>query len=350
MRLKFLVPLAALLTAQTALAIERVEVVRIDSQRVKVTWSDSDPVTIMSLDRADARAAPRVLVRSQRGGEAVVVLPGDARRYLLLRDGGDGRQMIVAERQITLERGSNFRDLGGYAGAGGKRVRWGAIYRSGALPLLSDADYRLLGGLRIGTIIDLRSLEERAIAPTLLDDRTGALFVSNDYSIRPMLSRMGSQDGRPLYAGTEKTLAPQYRALFRRLLASDGALLFHCSAGQDRTGIGAALVLSALGVDRSVIIADYHLSTALRQPANEMPAIRAEDWPDNPMAQLYARGQAQPGGMKAEALFEPSGASHIVRFLDHIDRTYGSVDAYLARELGIGPHEIARLRAMYLEA
>lgn len=350
MRLNRLFLIAALLTAQPALAIERAEVVRIDAQRVKVTWIDSDPVTIMTLDRADPNAAPRVLLKDERDGEAIVILPGDARRYLLLRDGGDGRRMIVAERQITLERGSNFRDLGGYAGAGGKRVRWGAIYRSGALPLLTDADYRLLGGLGIGTIIDLRSLEERAIAPTLLDDRTGALFVSNDYSIRPMLARMGARDGNPLYAGTEKTLAPHYRALFRRLLAGDGALLFHCSAGQDRTGIGAALVLSALGVDRSVIVADYHLSTALRQPQNEMPVIRAEDWPDNPMAQLYARGQAQPGGMKAEALYEPSGASHIVRFLDYIDRTYGSVDAYLARELGIGPREIARLRAMYLEA
>lgn len=350
MRLNRLFLIAALLTAQPAQAIERAEVVRIDTQRVKLTWIDRDPVTIMALDRADPKAAPRILARSQRGGVAVVALPGDARRYLLLRDGGDGRRVIVAERHITLERGSNFRDLGGYAGAGGKRVRWGAIYRSGALPLLTDADYRLLGGLGIGTIIDLRSLEERAIAPTLLDDRTGALFVSNDYSIRPMLSRMGVKDGQPLYAGTEKTLAPQYRALFRRLLTGDGALLFHCSAGQDRTGIGAALVLSALGVDRSVIVADYHLSTALRQPGNEMPAIRTEDWPDNPMAQLYARGQAQSGGMKAEALYEPSGASHIVRFLDYIDRTYGSVDAYLERELGIGPREIARLRTMYLEA
>lgn len=350
MRLNRLTLIAAVLAFQPALAIDRADVVRIDADRVKVTWSDSDPVTIMAIDRADPKASPRVLVRDLRAGEAVVTLPGDARRYLLLRDGGDGKRLIVGERQITLERGSNFRDLGGYPGAGGKRVRWGLIYRSGALPLLSESDYRLLGGLGLATVIDLRSLEERAIAPTLLDDRTGALFVTNDYSIRPMLARMGTRDGQPLYAGTEKTMAPQYRALFRRLLSGEGALLFHCSAGQDRTGIGAALVLSALGVDRSVIVADYHLSTALRRPDNEMPPIRAEEWPDNPMAQLYARGQAQPGGMKAEALYEPSGASHILRFLDYIDRTYGSVDSYLARELGIGPREITRLRAMYLEA
>lgn len=349
MRLTRLLALLALPSAVPAAAIERAEVVRIDPERVKVTWVDDDPVTISVAARPDPKAKGEVLARDDRDGEAVVALPAGQRRYLLLRDGGNGRVTVVAERQLVLERGSNFRDLGGYTGAEGKRVRWGRIYRSGALPLLSEPDYATLGELGLGTIIDFRSTEERAIAPDQLDDRTGALFVSNDYSIRPMLTAMGSKDGRPLYAGTEKTLAPQYRALFRRLLAADGALLFHCSAGQDRTGIAAALVLSALGVDRRTIIADYHLSTALRQPRNEMPPIRAEDYPDNPMAQLYARGQARPGGMQAEPLYEASGASHMVRFLEYIDATYGSVEGYLAKELGIGPREIARLRQLYLE-
>ncbi len=342
--------IGTILATTPAGAIDRATVVRIDAERVKVSWSDDDPVTIQSADRAERKAAGSVLVRRFKGTEAVVVLPADRRRYLVLRDGGSGQTLIVGERQLQLERGSNFRDLGGYVGAGGRPLRWGRIFRSGALPLLSEADYRFLGSLGLATIVDLRSLEERAIAPTMLDDRTGALFISNDYSIRPMLARMGSKDGAPLYAGTERNLAPLYRALFRRLLANDGPLLFHCSAGQDRTGIGAALILSALGVDRDTIVADYHLSTALRQPANEMPTIRPEDWPGNPMAQLYARGQAMPGGMRAEPLYEPSGASHIVRFLDYIDREYGSVEAYLAKELGIGPREVARLRALYLES
>lgn len=350
MQLNRLTLLIALTLAGPIQALDRVEVVRVDAASVRVTWSDADPVTIMVSDSADTRKGAAVVARDLRGGSATVSLPVDRRQYLILRDGGDGRKQVAGERQIELERGSNFRDLGGYRGAEGKRIRWGAIYRSGAMPLLTERDYAKLQTLGLGTIVDLRALEERQIAPTLLDDRFGALFVSNDYSIVPLLAQMGRAGEQPLYAGTEKTLAPQYRSLFRRLLANDGALLFHCSAGQDRTGIAAALILTALGVDRATIIADYHLSTALRWPENEMPLIRAGDWPNNPMAQLYARGQARPGGMRAEPLFEPSGASHIVRFLDHLDRTYGGVEAYLRQELAIGPDEIARLRKLYLES
>ena len=274
----------------------------------------------------------------------------EGRRYVALRDNGDGSLFIAAERALPLERGSNFRDLGGYPGADGKRVVWGRIFRSGALPLLSEGDYGLLSGLGIGAIVDLRSVEERAVAPTLLDDRTGALFLSNDYSIAPMLANMRSGAGadRPLYAGTERTLAPQYRMLFQRLLADDGAVLFHCSAGQDRTGIGAALVLSALGVRRDDIIEDYHLSTNLRHPEFEMPRLDPAEFPGNPMVALYAAAQARPGGMRAEPLFDPGGRSHIAEFLDYLDAEYGGPDRYLERELGIGASEISRLRRIYL--
>jgi protein-tyrosine phosphatase len=67
------------------------------------------------------------------------------------------------------------------------------------------------------------------------------------------------------------------------------------------------------------------------------------------MAALYEKGQSQPGGLRAEPLYEASGASHIVRFLDYLDRRYGGVEPYLATGLGIGPKDIARLRQLYLE-
>jgi protein-tyrosine phosphatase len=332
----------------SAFALEAVGVERVDGDHVRVTWTDKDPVSISVAEHDTVSGKGMRVTTRSTAGEAVFASPEDQRRYFILRDGGDGSVVVAAERVVPLERGSNFRDLGGYVGAGGKRVVWGRIFRSGALPMLSERDYRLLASLNLTTIVDLRALEERTIAPDALDDRTGALFVSNDYSIVPLLTAMQPKPGRAMYAGTEIALAPQYRAIFRRLLANDGAILFHCSAGQDRTGIAAALILSALGVDRATIVADYHLSTQSRRPENEMPKLNPEEFPGNPMAKLYAVAQARPGGMKAEPLYTSAGKSHLAEFLDYLDQRYGGVEYYLESQLGIGRKETDTLRRLYL--
>jgi protein-tyrosine phosphatase len=348
MRMKTLFTLALLASTAPALAVDNVAVARIDADTVKVSWQDSDPVDIIVTDQPTALGAAVPVVKASRKGEAIIAMPASKRQFVVLRDGGDASLTLAAERELPLAKGSNFRDLGGYTGAGGKTVRWGKVFRSGALPLLTEEDYSLLGGLDIGTIVDLRSLEEREVAGTLLDDRTGALFVSNDYSLKPLMANMGSMKGEYVYTGMEKLLSPQYRSLFKRLLADDGAVMYHCSAGQDRTGIASALILSALGVDRETILADYHLSTQLRRPQNELPPLDPADHPNNPIVQYYAAAAKKPGGIKAEPLYSASGQSHLVQFFEVIDRDYGGVESYLAT-LGITAVDIARLRSLYLE-
>ena len=217
--------------------------------------------------------------------------------------------------------------------------------------MLSEADYKQLEPLKIGSIVDLRSVEEREVAPTLLDDRTGALFLSNDYSLKPLMANFARQAAlsKPVYAGMEDMLKPQLKIVFNRLLADQGATLYNCSAGQDRTGITTALVLTALGVNRETILKDYHLSTALRRPANEMPPLDPAAYPGNPIVSYYATAAKQPGGAKAEPLFAKDGTSLLIQFFAHLDQKYGGVDAYLDKELGIGPAQIARLRLRYTE-
>ncbi|GGB73208.1 tyrosine-protein phosphatase [Blastomonas aquatica] len=348
MRIKTLFTLALLAGTAPALAVDNVTVARIDADTVKVTWRDSDPVDIIVTDTPVAAGAATPVVKASRKGEAIIPMPAGTRQFVVLRDGGDASLTLAAERELPLAKGSNFRDLGGYKGAGGKTVRWGKVFRSGALPLLTEEDYTLLGGLNIGTVVDLRSLEEREIAATLLDDRTGALFVSNDYSLKPLMANMGSMQGEYVYTGMEKLLAPQYRSLFKRLLADDGAVMYHCSAGQDRTGIASALILSVLGVDRETILADYHLSTELRRPQNELPPLDPADHPNNPIVQYYAAAAKKPGGIKAEPLYSASGKSHLAQFFEVIDRDYGGVEGYLAT-LGVTAIDVARLRSLYLE-
>lgn len=331
-------------------ATDAIEVVRIDDATVEVRWRDSDPVDIFLSDLPEPVAGAMPVISASRSGEARIALPVDRRAYVVLRDGGDGSLRVAGERLLALQQGSNFRDIGGYVGADGKRVRWGRIYRSGALPILTERDQSMLGGLGLDSIVDLRSLEEREVAPTTLDDRTGALFISNDYLIAPLMREFASTQGQGnLYAGMVRLVGPQYRSIFRRLLAADGAVMYHCSAGQDRTGVATALVLSALGVDRETIIADYHQSTEWRRPQWEMPDIDPAAYPDNPIVQYYAAARRRPGGPQAEPLYTPDGQSHIVQFFAHLDANYGGVEGFLQQELGIGPTEIARLRELYLE-
>lgn len=342
--------LAALFASASAAALQPGEVRRIDDGKVEISWSDADSVTVYVTRSADAPLAEaEVVVRGDRSGRAMVAAPAGERRYFMLKDGGDGSVVRMAERVLPLQQGSNFRDLGGYTGAEGRKVRWGKLYRSGAMPMLTERDWGLVESLGIGTVVDLRSTDERAVAPDELDDRTGALFVSNDYGMKGLLADMTGGDGEYAYRKTGKALAPQYRSLFRRLLADDGAVLYHCSAGQDRTGIASALVLSALGVDRQTILADYHLSTAMRRPQFEMPPLNPADWPGNPIVAFYVAMQKGPEGYKPQPLYSPKGVSHLVQFFEVIEREYGSVEGYLANELGIKEPEVARLRALYLE-
>ncbi len=351
-RISILAVLITLMSWATgSAAADGVEVVRRDDASVTVRWADSDPVDIFISDRPEAVVGETPVVRASRSGEEVIALPVAQRRYVVIRDSGDGSLIVAGERLLALQQGSNFRDIGGYVGADGKRVRWGRIYRSGALPMLTERDNALVEGLGIESIIDFRSNEERSVAPTTLDDRTGALFISNDYSINNLMRDYAANGpGENMYVGLTQMVRPQYRAMFNRLLAGEGATMVHCSAGQDRTGVATALVLSALGVDRATIIADYHKSTEWRRPQWEMPAdLNPADHPGNLIVQYYAASRARPGGPVAEPLYTRSGQSHLVQFFAHIDSNYGGVEGYLDRELGVTAADIARLKTLYLE-
>ncbi|MGE8136376.1 tyrosine-protein phosphatase [Novosphingobium subterraneum] len=336
--------------ASPALAIDDAVVTRIDSGHVAVEWKDADPVSVFvsAVPQADRKGA-RAVVKADRSGRVVVASQVNERRYFLLRDHGDRSVLRVAERVLPLEQGSNFRDIGGYKGADGKHVAWGKVFRSGAMPLLTEADYGMLEQLKISTIVDLRSTDERMIAPNMLDDRTGAIFISNDYSLKGLMANYGKGDGEYAYRGMDTFLKPQLRQVFASLLRNEGAVMYHCSAGQDRTGITTALIYSALGVDRATILKDYHLSTELRRPQFEMPPLDPADWPGNPIVPYYLASMKKPGGPKAEPLFTSKGNSHLAQFLEMVEKDYGSVAAYLDKELGVDADDIKRLKALYLE-
>jgi protein-tyrosine phosphatase len=342
--------LAALLTALciaqaasagtiSAPAAERV------GDKVVVRWSDRDPVDVYVADRPDAPKAGWKLAQAGDRDGRYEMPAASARPYFLLRDRAGGGQAKVAERLIALEQGSNFRDVGGYPAAGGKHVRWGKIYRSGATPMLTDADVRTIQGLGVAQLVDLRSSEERVLAPTRLD---GIAYSAVGYSFAKVVDRVSRDDPGAGYRDFPTLLAPQMRLLFAGLLANPGALAYNCSAGQDRTGFATAMVLSALGVPREVILADYHLSTVYRRPQYEMPKIDAAAQANNPAAAFFGRYQSDPPA-KPRPLYDAQHKDLLSFAFDEVEARYGSVDNYLRVAAGIGPAEQAKLRAIYLE-
>jgi protein-tyrosine phosphatase len=307
---------------------------RVDKEHVVISWEDPAPVSVYQSDRPDAGIAQSTLLSgNNHDGRYRATVATDKRYYFLLRDTtGDIRR--TSERLLPLEHGSNFRDIGGYATTDGKHVRWGLMYRSAATPLLSDRDVAYIRTLGLHSMTDLRSTEERELAPTRLNHQ-GIQYIAIDYPFK------GIGD----YESVLTVLAPQYRAIFRELLAGKGPISYNCTAGQDRTGIATALILSSLGVPRQTILDDYHLSTEYREPQNEMPVVDPSAYPDNPAAAFFAKARL----MKPPPLYAADGRSWLGALFDKIDARWGSVENYLQQSLGVGPTELARLRAAYLE-
>lgn len=346
--------LAVLLAAgsvQPAFAlVSDAAVERTGTDHLAIHWTATAPVDVLQADKPDADpATAQIISRADRDGKADATAVPAHRIYFLLRDTRDGSITRVAERLVPLQQGSNFRDIGGYAAADGKHVRWGLIFRSGATAMLTADDVATVNGLGLRHLVDLRSDEERVLAPTKID---GVPYSAVGYSMQRIFENMRSPSGVPqnggtLYRSLPMMLAPQMKLLFAALLAKQGPVEYNCSAGQDRTGFATAMILSALGTPRDVILKDYHLSTTYRQPQWEMPPIDAAAHPNDPVAQMFARtnGQARP----AQPLMDPDGKAFLSSAFDEIDAKWGSPIGYLEQVVGLTPLDIATLRAAYTE-
>lgn len=340
---------ASLLLASAAPALARadqVAVTRVAPDRVTVSWTAKGPVDLFWADHAvtDPAAAKLVSAGDRDGKQDVTVDPA-ARPYFLVRDKADGSLVEVAERLVPLDQGSNFRDIGGYQAAGGKHVRWGSIYRSGATAMLTPGDLARVKTLGLADMVDLRSSEERVLAPTKIE---GVRYAAVGYSMQEILRMSAQGPSGSLYANLPEMLTPQLRIVFDLLKRHEGPVAYNCSAGQDRTGFTTAMVLSALGVPRETIVADYHLSTSYRQPRWEMPPIDLAAHPGDPVAQVFARGAAA-GDRKPTPLYDTQGKSLLLGSFAAIEAKYGSVETYLEKEIGVTPADLAALRATYLE-
>ncbi|MGE0348571.1 tyrosine-protein phosphatase [Hydrogenophaga sp.] len=233
---------------------------------------------------------------------------------------------------------SNFRDLGGHTGHGGRRVRYGRVYRSDHLAGLTSEDLRLLKGMGLTHRIDFRGVAECAalpanvagistlplpIEPTVVH-RVEALLAQGTVPTEAETVALMCQT----YQGFAREGAPVYARFFRHLLEHSTPLVFHCTAGKDRTGFAAALLLGALGVAHDDIVQDYLLTNCLYRRS---PLVHTRG-PDHVMDVLWG---VQPAFL--EAAFTT------------IEREFGGLARYLAGPIGLAPTDLERLRASLLE-
>ena len=159
--------------------------------------------------------------------------------------------------RIVLEGANNVRDLGGYATGNGRATRFGRLFRADALSSLTDRDVSTILERRIRTIIDLRDPEEVAAGPN-----HQAVLEAAEYHNIPLLSGLarGAIKSPPpslgdFYVLGARYCTEQFRDVFTIIAAhTDGPLLFHCTAGKDRTGMVAALLLDLAGVAMETIL------------------------------------------------------------------------------------------------
>jgi len=255
-----------------------------------------------------------------------------------------GEAVTAAERRLVpLEGAVNFRDLGGYRTVGGGRVRWGCLFRSGALHKLTSADAATLGRLGLRAVYDLRTDAECDRAPSIQLEgvRFERLSIGGDASRTRELTAP-VLEGRPadirsdflerLYPAMAEAAAPSFGRLLTRLADPEGVpALFHCAAGKDRTGLSAALLLSVLGVEEAQILDDYELS--------------AEYFTAGQMAKV--RLKLGDSGVDIEGYRAVFGAPRyaMATFLATLRERYGSAEAYLENQGGVDPQVFAELRA-----
>lgn len=242
--------------------------------------------------------------------------------------------MMLSSRHIAIQGTHNIRDLGGYVTARGTMVPPRRFLRADCLHRLAPGgvDRLLDEGLRC--VIDLRTVQEVATAPSFFAGLSGIAYCNlplfDDLSPAALARADGlhSHPLLPFYISALDTRGEAVCAILTRIArVDDGAVLFNCTAGKDRTGIIAALLLGLAGVSDEDIIQDYVLTEQM------IPDLVAE---------FLSISRANGGDVESYATLLESPADTMSQMLAHIRSRYGGVEDYVMR-IGLGRKDHSRL-------
>ncbi len=284
--------------------------------------------------------------RPQAGSDEMPIpLPDGVLRPWVLLEFDNGENLFITERFLPFQRVRNFRDIGGYLTQNGNRIIWGKVFRSGQLGHANQADREMLERLQIKTVIDLRDDKEVEDLPDFVPSSAQYrhIFITD----RVMVKRASVMIRR-------QRLGLEFNQSYKTMILDQGArgigkvfqilsdpanfpVVFHCTAGKDRAGVTAALLLSLLGVPDETILADYSLSNLfaahyIREIERRIKKVRWLGWK---VEHFYPMAAARPLVLK--------------NALEYIHTTYGSVEKYLTEKAGVERQTIVDVRKNLLE-
>lgn len=251
--------------------------------------------------------------------------------------------LIVAERKLIINDLDNFRDLGGIKTTEGRYVNWGRFYRSDALNVLLTSSFPYVEGLKINKVYDLRSAFEIATAkdnlpknityehfPIFADDDSGMLQGLQQKLEKGALTQA---DAEELMMQTYKSFAnddaEKFNNLLHQVIIQDNhPNIFHCTAGKDRTGYTAAMILAILKVDKQTILDEYDMT-------NFYTEAKIKSY----MANASQLGMGDKIGPEAIEAIMSVNKKYLEASFDIIDNKYGGIDAYIKNQLGFSDQE-----------
>lgn len=267
---------------------------------------------------------------------------------------------FIDEHFLSVKGIVNARDLGGYKTDDGRMVKRGVLIRGASLAMAKDADLELLAALPVTKIIDFRADFEKKgkenrslpgadyvclpIQPIDDGEASKEIAKQKSFKISKLImiaafnekAKTIAKEMYPLMVMHPKC-QKQFATFLREIIDTpEGAIYFHCTQGKDRTGLAAAFLLSALGVDRDTIIADF----------DKTNQVYAQD------VRKYCRRVKFFGGKEEELAvvktFIGANTENFIHALDLINTEYGSMDAYLHNVLGLNDADFEILRGRYL--
>jgi protein-tyrosine phosphatase len=237
---------------------------------------------------------------------------------------------IAFERHMPLDDTHNIRDLGGYARAGGGGTQWRRILRGDSLSHLREAGREHLLAQGLSTVIDLRGPAETAGEPNPFQRHDGVHYsnIALFDALAPIAARGAAFDMGARYRDALDRCGERLAQVLRAIAtAPPGIVLFHCTAGKDRTGIVSAMLLLLAGVSEEDVVDDYALTATLADPL--LTRLR-----------LVARSRGFDDAHIDRVL--SSDAATMAAMLEHLRSRHGGIGAYGAA-IGLDSAEIARL-------
>ncbi|MGW3493506.1 tyrosine-protein phosphatase [Streptomyces sp. NPDC001020] len=249
----------------------------------------------------------------------------------------------------------NFRDVGGLPTVDGRRVRHGVLFRSGHLAHATREDAVFLSTLGLHTIFDFRNAADkklegpdvelpgvRNVSLPLTDPADGAEFwkMVRDGDLEQLRALLADGKAANRMVVAYRTIVTKRTAehsqVLRALAEDSVPALMHCAAGKDRAGLSIAVTLLALGVEREAIVADYLESNAKHR--------RYRVHRNGSQAEAYS-----PEVMELLSPLFDARAEYLAAAFETVEQTWGGVDTYLERGLGVTPLLRERLRERLLD-